>query len=190
MSSGKAPAPQRGFTYLVAMFAVAIAGLLLAAGSEVWSHSRQREMEKELLFVGGQFREAIGLYYQRTPGAVKRYPEKLEELLDDRRYLSLQRHLRKIYADPMTGKKQWGTVGAPGGGIMGVYSLSSKSSIKSANFDAKNEGLSNASSYSGWRFIYEPPPDPVAATKSGAAGSGAPPKTGIPPGAAGPPALR
>jgi len=79
---------QRGFTYLVAMFAVAIAGLLLAVTSEVSSHSRQREREKELLYIGDQFREAIALYYQRTPGAVKRYPEKLEDLLEDKRYLA------------------------------------------------------------------------------------------------------
>src|SRR5260221_932459 len=70
MSSGRGRS-QRGFTYLVAMFAVAIAGLLLSVTSEVSSHSRQREKEKELLYVGGQFREAIALYYQRTPGDVK-----------------------------------------------------------------------------------------------------------------------
>lgn len=148
-----------GFTYVIAMFTVAIAGVLLAAGSEVWAQSRQREKEKELLFVGAQFREAIGLYYQRTPGTVKRYPQKLEELLDDRRYLSLQRYLRKIYADPMTGKNSWGTIDAPGGGIMGVYSLSDKSPIKSANFDSRNEGLTGGSRYSDWRFVYEPPAD-------------------------------
>src|SRR6266705_6102304 len=113
MSSGKALS-QRGFTYLVAMFAVAIAGLLLAVTSEVWSQSRQREKEKELLYIGDQFREAIALYYQRTPGTVKRYPEKLEDLLEDKRYLSMQRYLRKIYADPVAGKLQWGIVAAPG----------------------------------------------------------------------------
>ena len=139
---------ERGFTYVIAMFAVAIAGVLLAAGSEVWAQSRQREKEKELLFVGAQFREAIRLYYERTPGTVKRYPQKLEQLLDDRRYLSLQRYLRRIYKDPMTGSSQWGTVAAPGGGIMGVYSLSDKAPIKSANFDSKNEGLAGVSHYS------------------------------------------
>jgi len=148
------------------MFAVAIAGVLLAAGSEVWAQSRQREKEKELLFVGAQFREAIRQYYEGTPGTVKRYPQKLEELLDDRRYLSLQRYLRKIYADPMTGSDRWGTIAAPGGGIMGVYSLSDKSPIKSANFDSRNEGLTGGSRYSDWRFVYEPPTDAVLPAKS------------------------
>jgi len=153
---------QRGFTYLVAMFAVAIAGLLLAVTSEVWSRSQQREKEKELLHVGGQFREAIGLYYQRTPGTVKRYPEKLEELLEDRRYLSLQRYLRKIYPDPITGKVQWGTIAAPGGGVMGVYSLSDGKPIKSGNFDEKDQSFSGGSRYSDWRFVYEPPLERIA----------------------------
>ena len=69
MNSGR-DRSQRGFTYLVAMFAVAIAGLLLAVTSEVWSQSRQRDKERELLYIGDQFREAIALYYQRTPGTV------------------------------------------------------------------------------------------------------------------------
>src|SRR5258706_11200116 len=119
MSSGRGWS-QRGFTYLVAMFAVAIAGLLLAVTSEVSSQSRQREKEKELLYVGGQFREAIALYYQRTPGTVKRYPEKLEDLLEDKRYLSRQRYLRRIYRDPMTGSYDWGVVLGPDGGVAGV----------------------------------------------------------------------
>jgi len=157
MNSGKAPSRQRGFTYLVAMFAVAIAGLLLAVTSEVWSQSRQREREKELLFVGAQFREAIGLYYQRTPGAVKRYPEKLEDLLEDKRYLSLQRYLRKLYPDPITGKPQWGIVPAPGGGILGVYSLSEQTPIKTGNFDALDQASFGGSRYADWKFVYEPP---------------------------------
>lgn len=139
------------------MFAVAIAGLLLSVTSEVSSHSRQREKEKELLYVGDQFREAIALYYQRTPGAVKRYPEKLEDLLEDKRYLSMQRYLRKIHTDPMTGKPQWGTIAAPGGGIMGVHSLSGQTPIKLSNFDARDGTLTGGQRYSDWRFLYEPP---------------------------------
>ena len=162
MTSGKAPGPQRGFTYLVAMFAVAVAGLLLAMTGEVWSQSRQRENERELLYIGGRFREAIGLYYQRTPGAVKRYPEKLEDLLEDKRYLSMQRHIRKIYSDPITGAPGWGTIAAPGGGINGVYSLSDRRPIKSGGFEAPEQGFTGASRYSDWRFVYEPPEGGVA----------------------------
>ncbi|HMH16539.1 MAG TPA: type II secretion system protein [Burkholderiales bacterium] len=159
MSSGSVRGSQQGFTYVLAMFAVAVAGLLLAATSEIWSQSRQREKEKELLYIGGRFREAIALYYQRTPGSVKRYPEKLEELIEDKRYLSMQRYLRKIHADPMTGNSQWAAIAAPGGGIMGVHSLSDRRPIKSANFDTRDEAFTGSSRYADWKFVYEPPPD-------------------------------
>ena len=114
MSSGKR---QRGFTYLCALLLVAVAAAGLAAISELWSHARQREKEAELLWIGNQFKQAIGLYYQRSPGAVKRYPEKLEDLLEDRRFVSTQRYLRRIYTDPMTGKAEWGVSVTPNGEI-------------------------------------------------------------------------
>jgi len=179
MKNGKTRARHRGFTYLIAMFAVAVAGLLLAVTGELWSHSRQREKEQELLYVGGRFREAIGLYYQRTPGTVKRYPEKIEDLLEDKRYLSMQRYLRKTYADPMTGKSQWGAIAAPGGGINGVYSLSDGQPIKSGGFAASDESFAGSSRYSDWRFVYEPPEGGVPAPPgSGTPGSLVPAETG------------
>jgi len=167
MRSGKAS--QSGFTYLVLLTAVAVIGVGLVAASEVWSHSRQREQERELLHVGEQFRRAIGLYYERTPGPVKRYPEKLEDLLEDKRYLVRQRYLRRIFADPMTGRAEWGFVPAPGGGIMGVYSTSGRPPIKTANFAEENRTFKDAGSYSQWQFVYLPtqnagnrPPSPAA----------------------------
>src|SRR5687767_12325310 len=99
MSSGS----QTGFTYLCALFLVAITGASMVAISEIWSHARQREKEKELMWVGNQYKQAIGRYFQRSPGSVKSYPEKLQDLLEDRRHVSIERHLRKIYVDPMTG---------------------------------------------------------------------------------------
>ena len=55
-----------------------------------------REKERDLLFVGDQFRRAIGEYYEKAPGGVKVYPKKLEDLLRDNRYPGVQRWLRKI----------------------------------------------------------------------------------------------
>ena len=159
MTSGKRCTSEGGFTYLTAMFAVAVAGLLLAGTGEIWSQSRQREKERELLFIGGQFRDAIALYYQRTPGMIKRYPESIDELLEDKRYLSMQRYLRKIYVDPFTGNSQWGLVPAPGGGVMGIYSLSGQAAIKTENFSLRDAGLEGGSRYSDWKFTYVPPTD-------------------------------
>ena len=87
----------RGFTYLGVIFLIAGMGVALTSIVQIWSTERQRQKEIELIKVGNAFRDAIGLYYQRSPGSVKRYPRTIEELLEDRRYLSLQRYLRKIF---------------------------------------------------------------------------------------------
>src|SRR5688572_19154677 len=104
MPSGK----QLGFTYVSALILIAGTGAALAAFAEAWSHARQREKEAELMWIGNQFKQAIGAYYHRSPGTVKRYPETLEDLLEDKRHLTTQRYLRKIYADPLTGATDWG----------------------------------------------------------------------------------
>ena len=153
MSSGKR---QRGFTYLCALLLVAVAGAGLAAISELWSHARQREKEAELLWIGNQFKQAIGLYYQRSPGAMKRYPEKLEDLLEDRRFVNTQRYLRRIYRDPMTGTTDWGIVEAPSGGIMGVYSKSGEVPIKTANFPWRWASFADARNFTDWKFVFTP----------------------------------
>lgn len=121
MQSGRRA--QSGFTYLMAMIVVAVLGTGFAAYGEAASRAREREKLAELRWIGVQFREAIGLYYQRTPGAAKSFPRSLEDLLEDKRFLSRQRYLRRIYLDPFTGKAEWGLVPAPQGGVMGVYSL-------------------------------------------------------------------
>lgn len=157
MSSGKSHRSQRGFTYVAMLLAVAVIGVGLAATGIVWSQSRQREREQELLFIGNQFRQAIALYYLRTPGAVKRYPAELEDLLEDKRYINPQRYLRKIYVDPMTGKSEWSLVKAPGGGILGVYSPSKAAPIKRSGFAVRDQAFEGATDYSGWRFLYVPP---------------------------------
>jgi type II secretory pathway pseudopilin PulG len=150
MSAGK----QEGFTYLALLIAVAVGGAVLAAVGELTSHAQQREKEAELLFVGQQYREAIRAYYERSPGGAKRYPMKLEDLLADSRYPTAQRYLRRPYPDPMTGSAAWGLVDAPGGGIMGVYSPSAATPIKTGGFSKQDESFSDATRYSEWKFFY------------------------------------
>lgn len=147
---------QSGFTYLAILFVIAIAGVVLAATSFNWSQAGQREKERELLFIGNQFRHAIGLYYEKSPGTAKRYPRTLDELLKDDRQLGIQRYLRKIYIDPMTRKAEWGTVPALDGGVMGVHSLSDGEPLKRANFDYANRTFEGATKYSDWIFSYTP----------------------------------
>jgi len=146
-----------GFTYLSLLIVVAITAGALAAAGGVYSQAAQREKERELLFVGEQFRQAIALYYWRTPGGAHQYPKSLEALLEDGRWPVTQRYLRKVYRDPMTNTPEWGVVEAPGGaGIMGVYSKSEGVPIKTAGFPARYSPFEEAKSYQDWKFVFSP----------------------------------
>jgi hypothetical protein len=135
----------------------------------VWKTVSQRDKEAELLFIGHEFRKAIGLYYDNTPGTAKQYPKKLEDMLEDKRYPVVKRYLRKIYVDPMTAKNEWGIVSGPGGTIVGVYSLSPAKPIKVANFDESDKDFEGAGNFQNWVFNHKPatpttPATPVPAT--------------------------
>jgi len=147
----------KGFTYLALLIAVAISAAVLAAAGGLYSHAAQREKERELLFVGEQFRQAIALYYWRTPGGAHQYPKDLEALLEDKRWPVTQRYLRKVYRDPLRNAAEWGVVEAPGGaGIMGVYSKSEETPIKTANFPARYAAFEEAKNYQDWKFVFTP----------------------------------
>jgi len=147
---------QGGFTYLAALFLIAVLGALLASTGMLWSTAQQREKERDLLFVGHQFRKAIGQYYEKSPGTVKNYPKTLDSLLKDDRQLATQRYLRKVFIDPMTKTNQWGLIQAPDGGIKGVYSLSNVRPLKTDNFIESDQSLVGKSKYSDWQFVYVP----------------------------------
>lgn len=63
---------ERGFTYLGLLLAIALVGLGLSVASEVWVNVARRQKLEQLEFVGQQFVQAIGSYYESTPGPVKR----------------------------------------------------------------------------------------------------------------------
>ena len=147
----------KGFTYLSLLIVVAITAGALAAAGGLYSQAAQREKERELLFVGEQFRQAIALYYWRTPGGAHQYPKSLEALLEDKRWPVTQRWLRKIYRDPVTNTAEWGVVEAPGNaGIIGVYSKSEGVPIKTAGFPARYSAFEEAKSYQDWKFVFSP----------------------------------
>lgn len=147
---------QGGFTYLTALFVVAILLGGLALTGEMWATAAKRQKEAELLFIGDQYRRAIGLYYEATPGSVKRYPRSLEDLIKDPRQARIERYLRKLYPDPITGKTEWGFVKAGDGGIQGVHSLSEDKPAKLAGFLTRDAGFERAPKYADWLFVYAP----------------------------------
>jgi type II secretory pathway pseudopilin PulG len=145
-----------GYSYIGVLLIISTIGLTLALASTLWSFAQQREKERELIFIGNQFRKAIGQYYERTPGTVKTYPARIEDLLQDNRYVTIQRYLRKIYKDPMTNQIEWGVINAPQGGIMGVYSKSDSKPIKQSGFLEINKNLESGKHYYEWQFLYTP----------------------------------
>lgn len=148
---------QQGFTYVALLIVVAVIGAGLASKGVAWQNFGQREKEAELLFIGEEFREALALYYLRSPGQVQEYPKSLEDLISDTRFGGTQRYLRKVYRDPMTGKAEWGLVLTPSGRIMGIHSLSREMPMKTENFKAMNREFSGSKTYSDWRFVFIPP---------------------------------
>ncbi len=158
----------RGFTYVWVLIAVALMAAGLAAIGEVAGTAAKREKEAELLFVGDQFARAIAEYHASSP-VRPQYPQKLEELLADRRYPNVRRYLRRIYPDPMTGRADWGLVRGPDGGIMGVHSQSTAQPLKVAKFPRGYEAFTGAATYTAWRFV------PHGGAGLGVAGKAPPP---------------
>ena len=144
---------QQGFTYLGLLMFVMVSCIGLATTGQVWHAEAQREKERELLFVGEQFRKAIGSYYESTPCGAKHYPLTLQELLEDKRFVTVRRHLRRIYRDPIVGRSEWGLVREQGR-ITGVHSLSEAKPLKRGGFSGASADFANAESYEDWRFIY------------------------------------
>lgn len=144
---------QQGFTYLAVLLGVAVMGATLALTGMTWRTVVQRDKEAELLFVGGEFRRAIKQYY----GGSGQFPRQLADLLQDPRSPGARRYLRKLYFDPVTGKNDWGLVRAPDGGIMGVFSSSEDTPLKTAGFALADQDFEGKAHYSEWQFIAAPP---------------------------------
>lgn len=147
---------QYGFTYLGALFLVAVLAILAARAVEVTATHEQRAREADLLWVGATYREAIRQYYLNTPGYQKRYPASLNALLLDQRPTRATRPLRKLYRDPMTGSDQWGIIESSDGDVMGIYSLSTRRPFKVDGFGTELHSLSTAKTYQDWKFSFEP----------------------------------
>jgi type II secretory pathway pseudopilin PulG len=143
---------QTGFTLLGLLFLVAVLGAGLAVLGTVWKTVNQREKEAELLFVGDQYRRALASYHRLGPGAEKRYPKKLEDLLRDPRFPNTVRHLRRLQPDPVTGG-DWVLLRDAEGGIQGVHSTSTAPPRKTAGFPREYAAFEGAGSYADWVFL-------------------------------------
>jgi len=142
---------QRGFAYLWTLMLVAFMGVGLTIAADLYATAMRRDKERELLFIGHEFRHALEAY-NKANGAGQ-YPLTLEELLKDPRFPSAKRHLRRLYNDPITGKPDWALV-LQQGRIVGIRSTSAQRPIKQDNFDDDDAGLAKKPRYADWLFTY------------------------------------
>ncbi len=149
---------EKGYTLVAVIVAIGVMSILLAAAAPVWRHVMKREREKELLFRGNQYIEAIDRYYRKFG----RLPIQLEEL-------HKTKCIRRLYPDPMTKDGKWGLIYFRGGlpearrrlpgaessqplatnAILGVYSKSKEKSI--FIYQGKSQ-------YDQWKFTYKRAP--------------------------------
>lgn len=128
-------ARQRGFTYLMVLGWVALSGVMLVTLAQNWRFERQREREAEMVARAREIALAIGRYHAvAVPGQPGRWPASLQDLVEDRRGPRPVRHLRRVWADPLTGQADWGLVrvgpaGAPPG-IQAIYSRATTEPIR------------------------------------------------------------
>ncbi len=143
-----------GFTYVGLIVLVAIIGMVTATTIKLGSLMQRRAAEEALLEVGAAFADALKSYANASTPGQRLTPSTLEELLLDPRFPTPRRHLRQIYADPITGQAKWGLLrGVDKVGIVAVYSLSTAKPIKLANFDPRFVGFDNKQHLSDWKFV-------------------------------------
>lgn len=138
--------------YLALLLGVALIGGLSAVSLKVAQTIQLRGAEAELVAIGLEFRNALQSYADATPNGLPNTPENLSELLRDARSPGIQRHLRRIYHDPLTGKPEWGIVRGPDRRIVGIHSLSQGETLKRENFPAELAYLSGAKGHKDWIF--------------------------------------
>jgi type II secretory pathway pseudopilin PulG len=98
----------RGFTYAAVLVAMLVLALATQGVMTFVSQQVQRERESDLLRIGQTYAAAIGAFYEASPGNVKSWPKSLEDLIEDKRFVSVRRHLREVYPDPITRSSNWG----------------------------------------------------------------------------------
>lgn len=176
-----------GFTYLGVLFLISVLAMTAAAASVVWRIAKQRDDERELVFIGRQFAAAIEHYRVHSTDPALPYPRRLEDLLRDDRDITPQRHLRRLYVDPMTGDTQWGLIRLPDGGLVGVHSLSERKPYP-RTFVVAGFSPPVSTSYQQWQFVAPSAVELLAAYA--AANPVAPPTVSPAPSPASPPPTR
>jgi type II secretory pathway pseudopilin PulG len=146
---------QRGFTYILLLWWVAISGVLLAALGQQWLMESRRQKEAEFVFRGTEIGTALGRYQDVTPIGQLPGPLSMADLLEDKRGPKTLRHLRQLWLDPITGKP-W-VFEREQGRIVAVHSASKAKPIRPPD---------GVDAYDQWRFVPMASKAPAAAASS------------------------
>jgi len=146
---------QQGFTYVMVLIAMIALGVALSVTGPWWSQELQRARERELIRVGTAYLQAIESYYRSSPGAEPRLPKEIDDLLADDRFVTMRRHLRQAYVDPMTSRSDWKIVRDPAGRVVGLHSSSERATL-AERVQLPDGRTIVGNRYSEWRFVYDP----------------------------------
>jgi hypothetical protein len=155
---------EAGVAYVLLLLAIAVTSATAAAAVQIGAVTARREAETHLLAIGGEFERALRSYSGAPSGAgsasAGRGPRSLDDLLRDPRAPGVRRHLRQIYADPLTGKSEWGLIRDSLGSIVGVHSLAAGRPIRQNPTGSPVPLPEQADSYRDWVFGIAPSPPP------------------------------
>ena len=101
---------EEGYNLVVLMVIITVMSVALSLALPLWSSQAKREKERELVFRGLQYAEAVRVFQARHG----RLPTTLEELVEVE-----PRSIRQLFPDPMSENGKWGLLvqsQTPGGG--------------------------------------------------------------------------
>jgi hypothetical protein len=138
------PAAQGGFTYLGVLLLIMVRAWAWPC-RQLWATASRRDRERQLLWVGSQYAQALRSYYRSSPGLAQ-YPQELADLLQDERFPNAKHHLRQLYPDPIGGG-DWFLMRGFDGRITGIASSSTDKPLKQADFPSQWSDFNGMASY-------------------------------------------
>ncbi len=154
----KAPPNENGFGYLSILLLIMVMSITLGVATEKTDTALKREKEKELIFIGKQYQQAISSYYHQSPNGLKALPESMQALVSDTRFIKNKHHLRKLFLDPMT-NQPWEIIRNAQHKVTGVRSRSSEAfqmHKDRLSTLVEKKIVSNNMKYSDLKFEYQP----------------------------------
>ncbi len=148
---------QRGFTYLLLLFMMAVVGAGFATVGEQWAIAGQREREAELLFRGAQFSQALASWRDAARAGQPMAPLSLQDLLVDVRDSPPRHHLRRLFTDPFTGQADWDLLLDAQGRVTAVASRSRQPALRRVAVSLRDGADDQSPAVGDWLFTAASP---------------------------------